>query len=130
MDEAGLMLENNTEDDVSFVWRMINDTVYSGWKVVRCLKESENEDRYLELSSAGEVLEGLMGYGTYWVRDGNKSYMDGTVIHLTRLVAWTGCAVTTKHDEVKRSQERQTWFSALYRRYLRRAVADILKMVW
>lgn len=59
-----------------------------------------------------------------------QDYVNGTVMHLPRLDARTGLVVTTMNTEVGRSWQRQTLFTTLYGRCLRRAVAGILDVTW
>lgn len=52
------------------------------------------------------------------------------MLHPARLDAGTECVVKTMHTDVERGGQRQTLFTTLYERSLRRAVAAILKMAW
>lgn len=76
---------------------------------------------------AVEVLEQFIGYRVGFERDGEKSYVIGTVIHLARLDAWVVCVVTTMDAEAERGGHRQTLFPTFYAKHLPRAVNGILK---
>lgn len=78
---------------------------------------------------AVELLEDFVWYGLKWEKDGSRHYVSGAVMHLARLNARTGCAVTTKDTKVRRRQ-KQTLFSTVYGRNQRLAVAGVLKATW
>lgn len=70
-----------------------------------------------------------MGYGVGQGKDRNKSYVIRTVMHVGRFDAWTGSVGRTVNAEVARSRQEKTLLSTLCKRYLRSAVAGILKVV-
>lgn len=55
---------------------------------------------------------------------------DGTVLHLVRPDALNACVVATMDTEEGRSVQGQMLFKTLCGRYLRRAVAGILRVAW
>lgn len=56
--------------------------------------------------------------------------MSGTVEHIARLHARTGCALTTMDTLVNRGGRKQRLSTAFCGRYLRRSVAGMLKVAW
>lgn len=101
---------------------------YSAWNVIGGYHKFEKKDLYLKNEMVLEELEELLRYWTDWGKDGKSMYVDGTVMPLVRLDAWTGCEWTTMDAEIGRVRGRQTLLTVLFRRYLRCAAADILKM--
>lgn len=59
--------------------------------------------------------------------DEKRSFVDVTVMHLAWLDGCIGCVLTTVSTEVGRTRREQTFSSVLYERYLRCAVAGMLK---
>lgn len=110
--------------------KAINDTTYSGWKLSCGFEEFEEEGLYFKNARAVKVPEKVMGYRVECEKDGNRNYVDGTVMHIARLDEWIGCAVKTMDTEIKPSGQRQTLFSTLYGRCPYHLVAGILKVAW
>lgn len=63
-------------------------------------------------------------------KDGNRDHVDGTVIHFAQLHVWVGWVVTALDTKIRRDGQRRTFFTTLYDRYPRRAVAGISKVAW
>lgn len=61
---------------------------------------------------------------------GSRVYADWAMMHLVRLDAWIGGEVTTMDTKVGQSGQRQTLFTILYGRTLRRAVGGISTVAW
>lgn len=57
------------------------------------------------------MLEDLSGYLLKWKKDGTRTYMKGTVMHLPSLDAGTGCVVTATETEIGRDKGRQALIS-------------------
>lgn len=79
-------------------------------------KEFEEESLCSKNAVPLKVLEKPMGCQMKPEKNKNRTYVDGTVMHLARLDAWTKCVVTTMITEVRRSRRRQTFSTALYGR--------------
>lgn len=94
------------------------------------LEEFQKEDIYFKNDMAVEVLKKFMGYRVKLERDGEISYVDGTLMPFALLDSWMEFVLTTMDTEISRDGKQQTMFSLLYGKYLRRAVASLLKVGW
>lgn len=92
------------------------------------LEEFEGKGLHFKIAVAVEVKKEFFQYRAEWDKDGNKHYVGGRELLLARLDAWSGRAVTTVDTKLERGGRRQTFFSTLYGRCLRDAVAGTLKV--
>lgn len=134
MEEAREKLggDSEKESDVLCRWRTkpIEDLLYSGSAFSSRICEFKEPDLYFKNAVAIQVLEHFIGYRVECERNGRKTYVDGTVMHLARLDAWVACVVKSMNADAGRGGQRQMVFSTLYAEYLPRAVDCILKTAW
>lgn len=67
--------------------KAIENIAYFVWKVSSGFEKFEKKDLYYRNAMAVKMLEMLIEYRVERKKDENKSQVDGTVMHLTRLGA-------------------------------------------
>lgn len=128
-DESLVKLGGDSEDNVLSAWKAeaLEDNAYFGWKMNGVVEEIEAAF-YSRNAILREELEEFLGYRLEWEENEHKNNVKRTVNHLTRLDALFRCRLTLIDNEVRRIGQRQTLFSALYGRFLRRAIASTLNV--
>lgn len=81
-----------------------------------------------EKTIAVKALKEFIWYRVECKKEKNEIHVDPTVIYCALFDGWNECVVMTMNSKVEKGRPRQASFTELDGRYLRRAVANILKM--